>query len=61
MGLREGSTEVTRVVRSLLADLIERGLDSQRMRLWVIGPLIAAGPAAAAHIVDFLVPVRCRR
>lgn len=36
LGLREGSTEATRVVRSLLGDLIERGLDSQRMRLWVI-------------------------
>lgn len=36
LGLREGSTEATRVVQSLLSDLIERGLDAQRMRLWVI-------------------------
>lgn len=36
LGLREGSTEATRVVASLLADLIERGLDADRMRLWVI-------------------------
>ena len=36
LGLREGSTEAARVVRSLLADLIERGLDAERMRLWVI-------------------------
>jgi transposase-like protein len=36
LGLREGSTEATRVVRALLAELIERGLDAQRMRLWVI-------------------------
>jgi putative transposase len=36
LGLREGSTEATRVVRSLLADLIERGLRAERMRLWVI-------------------------
>lgn len=36
LGLREGSTEATRVVASLLADLIERGLDAERMRLWVI-------------------------
>lgn len=36
LGLREGSTEATRVVRSLLSDLIDRGLDAQRMRLWVI-------------------------
>ena len=36
LGLREGSTESTRVVRSLLSDLIERGLDADRPRLWVI-------------------------
>ncbi len=34
--LREGSTEATRVVASLLSDLIERGLEAHRMRLWVI-------------------------
>ena len=36
LGLREGSTEATRVVASLLSELIDRGLDAQRMRLWVI-------------------------
>ena len=36
LGLREGSTEASRVVRSLLADLIDRGLRAERMRLWVI-------------------------
>ena len=36
LGLREGSTEATRVVSALLADLIDRGLDAERMRLWVI-------------------------
>jgi transposase-like protein len=36
LGLREGSTEATRVVAALLSDLVERGLDAQRMRLWVI-------------------------
>ena len=36
LGLREGSTEAARVVTSLLSDLIDRGLDAQRMRLWVI-------------------------
>jgi transposase-like protein len=36
LGLREGSTEATRVVTSLLSELIDRGLDAQRMRLWVI-------------------------
>jgi putative transposase len=36
LGLREGSTESARVVRSLLSDLIERGVDTERVRLWVI-------------------------
>ena len=36
LGIREGSTENTRMVRSLLADLIERGLDAAVPRLWVI-------------------------
>jgi putative transposase len=36
LGLREGSTESTRVVRSLLSDLIDRGLDADRVRVWVI-------------------------
>jgi transposase-like protein len=36
LGLREGSTEKTQVVRALLADLIERGLDADAPRLWVI-------------------------
>ena len=36
LGLREGSTEATRVVTSLLSDLVDRGLDADRMRLWVI-------------------------
>ena len=36
LGLREGSSEATRVVASLLSDLIDRGLDAQRVRLWVI-------------------------
>ena len=36
LGLREGSTEATRVVAALLSDLVDRGLDAARMRLWVI-------------------------
>jgi transposase-like protein len=36
LGVREGSTENTRVVRSLLAELIERGLDAEPARLWII-------------------------
>ena len=48
LGLREGSTESTRVVRSLLSDLVERGLDADRMRLWVID----GGKALRKAIVD---------
>ena len=36
LGLHEGSTEAARVVRHMLSDLIERGLDAARVRLWVI-------------------------
>ena len=48
LGLREGSTESTRVVRSLLSDLVERGLDADRVRLWVID----GGKALRKAIVD---------
>ena len=36
LGLHEGSTENATVVRALLCDLVERGLDPGRPRLWVI-------------------------
>jgi len=36
LGIREGSSEKTQVVRALLSELIDRGLNAQRMRLWVI-------------------------
>lgn len=36
LGIREGSTEKTQVVRALLSDLIDRGLDAEAPRLWVI-------------------------
>ena len=46
LGLREGSTEKAQVVKSLLSDLVERGLDAERPRLWVIdgGKAPATGP-----------------
>jgi putative transposase len=48
LGLHEGSTEATRVVRQMLSDLIERGLDAARVRLWVID----GGKALRRAIVD---------
>ena len=36
LGIREGSSENTRVVRSLISDLIERGLRADAPRLWII-------------------------
>lgn len=36
LGIWEGSTEKTRVVRALLSDLIARGLDPDSPRLWII-------------------------
>lgn len=36
LGLREGSTENATVVRALIGDLVERGVDPERPRLWVI-------------------------
>jgi hypothetical protein len=48
LGLREGSTQSTRVVRSLLSDLVARGLDADRARLWVID----GGKALRRAIVD---------
>lgn len=52
LGLREGSTESTRVVRSLLSDLVERGLDADRPRLWVID----GGKALRRAIMDCFGP-----
>lgn len=37
LGLREGSTENATVVKALLSELVDRGLDAERPRLWVIG------------------------
>jgi transposase-like protein len=36
LGLREGDTENSRVAKALLRDLVERGLDPERARLFVI-------------------------
>lgn len=36
LGIWEGSTEKTRVVRALISDLIARGLNADAARLWII-------------------------
>ena len=48
LGIREGSTEKAQVVRSLLSDLIDRGLAAEAPRLWVID----GGKAIRRAIVD---------
>lgn len=48
LGLREGSTEKAQVVKSLLSDLVERGLDADRPRLWAID----GGKALRSAIVN---------
>ena len=48
LGVHEGSTEATRVVRKMLSDLVDRGLDAERPRLWVID----GGKALRRAIVD---------
>jgi putative transposase len=48
LGMREGGTEKAQVVRSLLCDLIERGLAADAPRLWVID----GGKALRRAIVD---------
>jgi transposase-like protein len=48
LGIREGSTEKAQVVRSLLSDLIDRGLVAEAPRLWVID----GGKALRRAIVD---------
>ena len=52
LGLREGSTEKTQVVRAMLSDLVERGLDADRPRLWVID----GGKALRRAIVETFGP-----
>lgn len=48
LGLWEGSTEKTAVVRALLSNLIERGLNADASRLWIID----GGKAIRRAILD---------
>jgi transposase-like protein len=60
LGLREGSTENATVVRSLIADLIERGLDPERPRLWVIDGAKALRRALRDHFGEAALVQRCQ-
>ena len=60
LGLREGSTESTRVVRSLLSDLIDRGLDADCCRLWVIDGGKALRKAIVECFGDRALVQRCQ-
>jgi len=60
LGLRQGATENTTVVKDLLADLVSRGLDPQKRRLFVIDGSKALR-AAVNEVFGTETPVqRCR-
>jgi transposase-like protein len=60
LGLREGSTENATVVRALISDLVERGLDPERPRLWVIDGAKALRRALRDHFGEAAAVQRCQ-
>jgi transposase-like protein len=60
LGLREGTTENAAVVRALLADLVERGLDADRIRLFGIDGAQALRKALREVFGDRAVVQRCQ-
>ena len=60
LGIREGSTEKTQVVRALLSDLIDRGLDADAPRLWVIDGAKALRRAITETFGDTALVQRCQ-
>lgn len=60
LGLREGDTENGQVARALLRDLIERGLDPERARLFVIDGAKALRSAIQKAFGDRGVVQRCQ-
>jgi transposase-like protein len=60
LGLREGDTENSRVAKALLRDLIERGLDPERARLFVIDGAKALRSAVRKIFRDLGVVQRCQ-
>ena len=61
LGLREGDTENSRVAKALLRDLVERGLDPERARLFVIDGAKALRSAIRKIFGDLGVVQRCQR
>jgi transposase-like protein len=60
LGLREGDTENGQVARALLRDLVERGLDPERARLFVIDGAKALRSAIRKVFGDRGVVQRCQ-
>ena len=60
LGVREGDTENSRVAKALLRDLVARGLDSERARLFVIDGAKALRSAIRKVFGDLGVVQRCQ-
>lgn len=60
LGLREGDTENSRVAKALLRDLVERGLDPERGRLFVIDGAKALRAGIRRVFGDLGVVQRCQ-
>lgn len=60
LGMREGSTEKAAVVRALLSELIDRGLDPDAPRLWVIDGAKALRRAITETFGDSALVQRCQ-
>lgn len=60
LALREGHSENATLVRALIADLVERGLDPETARLWVIDGSKALRRAIAEHFGDSALIQRCQ-
>lgn len=60
LGIGEGSTEKAAVARALLSDLIERGLDADAPRLWVIDGAKALRRAITETFGESALVQRCQ-
>ena len=60
LGLREGHTEHSRVAKALLRDLVDRGLDPDRARLFVIDGAKALASAIRAVCGPLAAIQRCQ-